>query len=135
MACAHGGRKSHAPQRCNRSLVGHRADRLWRPFPCATCCLLTTAESTAHLVSLPQAMKLKFTPLFSAVLSLGFCRAAEAQWQTQSLLIRPGWTAVYLHVDASYQTIDQLVGADPSNPISEIWLWRPAPSTLQFVTS
>ena len=80
-------------------------------------------------------MKSKLTVFVSAPLLFGFCRLAEAQWQTQSLLIKPGWTAVYLHVDASYQTIDQLVGADLSNPISEIWQWRPAPSTLQFVTT
>ncbi len=72
--------------------------------------------------------------LLTLAMSLA-CFSARAQWQTQTLLVKPGWTAVYLHVDASYQTIDQLVGADLSNPISEIWLWRPAPSTLQFVTS
>ncbi len=58
-----------------------------------------------------------------------------AQWQTQSILIQPGWSAVYLHVDASYQTLDQLVGSDPNNPISELWLWQPPAGTLQFVTS
>ncbi len=66
---------------------------------------------------------------------MGSCLSSQAQWQTQSILIKPGWTAVFLHVDASYQTVDQLVGADLSNPIVELWLWRPAPSTLQFVTS
>lgn len=58
----------------------------------------------------------------------------QAQWLTQSILIKPGWTAVYLHVDASYQTLDNLVGADLNNPISQIWLWIPA-STAQFVSS
>ncbi len=67
--------------------------------------------------------------------SLIFCLAAQAQWQTQSLLLKPGWTAVYLHVDPSYQSIDQLVGGDTSNPIWEIWIWQPPASTLQFVTS
>jgi len=57
-----------------------------------------------------------------------------AQWQTQSLLIKPGWSAVYLHVDASYQSIDQLVGADLTNPIAELWLWQPNP-TMQFASS
>src|ERR1051326_3775616 len=59
---------------------------------------------------------------------------AKAQWLTQSILVKPGWTAVYLHVDASSAALDDLVGADPSNPISEIWLWAAAP-TAQFVTS
>src|SRR5690349_3805296 len=59
--------------------------------------------------------------------------SSRAQWLTQSILIKPGWTAIYLHVDASHQSLDQLVGADLDNPISEIWLWLPA-STAQFVT-
>ena len=72
--------------------------------------------------------------VFSGVVALS-CLSARAQWQTQSLLIAPGWTAIYLHVDASYQTLDQLVGADLSNPIAEIWLWQPPPATLQYITS
>jgi hypothetical protein len=79
-------------------------------------------------------MKSKLHHLFCGALLLAVC-SANAQWQTQSLLIKPGWTAVYLHVDASYQTLDQLVGADLSNPIVEIWLWQPPPATLQFITS
>jgi hypothetical protein len=71
------------------------------------------------------------------LLALLFCGSfpAHAQWQTQSILIKPGWTAVYLHVDASYQTLDNLVGADLSNPIVEVWYWQAPASTLQFVTS
>ena len=71
--------------------------------------------------------------VLALVLSLAF--SSQAQWQTQSLLIKPGWTAVYLHVDTSYQTLDQLVGSDPANPIVEVWLWQPPPSTLQYITS
>jgi hypothetical protein len=66
---------------------------------------------------------------------LAWVSVCQAQWQSQSILIKPGWTAIYLHVDASYQTLDKLVGADPNNPIEEVWLWQPPPSTLQFVTS
>jgi hypothetical protein len=61
--------------------------------------------------------------------------SALAQWQTQSLLVKPGWSAIYLHVDASYQTLDQLVGSNASNPITQLWLWQPPAGTLQFVTS
>ncbi len=61
--------------------------------------------------------------------------AARAQWQTQSILIKPGWSAIYLHVDASYQTLDQLVGSDPDNPISQLWLWQPPAGTEQFISS
>jgi len=65
----------------------------------------------------------------------GASYSAQAQWQTQSILIKPGWTAIYLHVDASYQTLDYLVGGDVNNPIQEIWLWTASGSTLQYVTS
>ncbi len=58
-----------------------------------------------------------------------------AQWQTQPILVKPGWTAIYLHVDASYQTLDQMVGQDVNNPIDQLWLWQPPPGTGQFVTS
>ena len=77
-------------------------------------------------------MKLNFKVLLA--LAMAFALSAQAQWQTQSILIKPGWTAIFLHVDASYQTIDQLVGADLSNPITQIWLWQPAP-TMQFASS
>lgn len=58
------------------------------------------------------------------VLLLGLARCSQAQWQTQSILIKPGWTAVYLFVDASYANLDYLVGRDPNNPIGEVWLWQ-----------
>lgn len=77
-------------------------------------------------------MKSKFR-LFIAV-AMTFSFTAEAQWLTQSILIKPGWTAIFLHVDASYQTLDQLVGADLNNPISQVWIWQPPP-TSQFTTS
>ena len=61
--------------------------------------------------------------------------SARAQWLTQSLSLKTGWNAVYLHVDASHDTLDNLVGADVNNPIEEVWMWLPAPSTAQFVQS
>ena len=57
--------------------------------------------------------------------------AAQAQWLTQSFTLKPGWNAVFLHVDASYQNLDDLVPANSA--VAEIWLWRPRLSTLQFV--
>ena len=60
---------------------------------------------------------------------------ATAQWQTQSITLKPGWTAVYLYVDASYTNLDYLVGSDSSNPITEVWLWEPNFSTVQYITS
>jgi len=66
---------------------------------------------------------------------LALVPSARAQWLTQSLALKAGWNAVYLHVDASHDTLENLVGADVNNPILEVWLWAPAPSTLQFVQS
>ena len=58
----------------------------------------------------------------------------QAQWQTQSILIKPGWTAIYLHVDPSYTNLDYLIGGDASNPIADVWLWVPPVSSLKFAT-
>lgn len=52
--------------------------------------------------------------------------SAQAQWLTQSITLKPGWNAVFLHVDPSHTTLDALVGADGGNPIQEVWLWQPA---------
>lgn len=61
--------------------------------------------------------------------------SAPAQWITQSISLKAGWNAVYLHVDVSYDTLDELIAFDVSNPIQEIWLWTPTPTTMQFVQS
>ena len=75
-----------------------------------------------------------FTCLLSCAALFAFCRTASAQWQSQSILIKPGWTAIYLHVDPSYTNLDYLVGTDQDNPISEVWLWQPPVSFSKFVT-
>ena len=46
----------------------------------------------------------------AAVVIVGWCQPARAQWITQTNALRPGWNAVFLHVDASHATLDQLVG-------------------------
>ena len=75
--------------------------------------------------------------LACAALLTAFVPAARAQWTTQTFTLRQGWNAVYLHVDASHATLDQLVGAAaPSlTPIDQVWRWNPAPATGQFVQS
>ncbi len=69
------------------------------------------------------------------VILFGWCGHSHGQWLTQTNSLRPGWNSVFLHVDATHATLDQLVGADLSNPIQEIWLWRPPLPTGQFVAS
>lgn len=73
--------------------------------------------------------------LLVAALWLALPGGARAQWLSQTNVLPPGWSAVYLHVDASHATLDQLIGADAANPILEVWLWQPPVSSLQFVQS
>ncbi len=70
--------------------------------------------------------------LLATLLLLGLLTTARAQWLTQTNSLKAGWNAVFLHVDASHDTIDSLVGAAPGNPIEEIWRWNP-PGTVQFI--
>jgi hypothetical protein len=65
-------------------------------------------------------MMTKFFATFCGAAFLGSIQQVDAQWQTQTFQVKPGWTAVYLHVDPSYTNLDYLVGSDPNNPISEI---------------
>lgn len=76
--------------------------------------------------------------LFSALMVLGLLLAGTstrvgAQWLTQTNSLKAGWNAVYLHVDSSHTTLDAMIGADGANPITEVWLWKPAPGTAAFV--
>lgn len=59
----------------------------------------------------------------------------QAQWLTQTLSLKAGWNAVFLHVDASHASIGTLLASDPNASIEEIWLWKPDSSTQQFVQS
>lgn len=58
----------------------------------------------------------------------------RAQWLSQSMQLKPGWNSVYLHIDVSHELIDHVV-AGAGNPISEIWLWQPPATTVQYVNS
>jgi hypothetical protein len=60
---------------------------------------------------------------------------AQAQWLTQEFALKAGWNAVFLHVDASHTTLDQMAAADPNGNIEEVWLWKPDLSAQQFVDS
>ena len=70
--------------------------------------------------------------LFAAVLIAGATTTSFAQWQTQTFNLKPGWNAIFMHVDASHDTVNALAGVVA---IDEIWLWKPDVSTVQFVTS
>lgn len=81
-------------------------------------------------------------PLYTRVLailvglSLSLVTSVQAQWVSQSNNLKAGWNAVFLHVDPSYATIDELLPPPtPGHPIEEIWHWQPALPTGQFVES
>ena len=78
-----------------------------------------------------QMMKIKSIAV-SVMLGMGSF-SGFAQWSTQTMELKPGWNAVYLHVDASYATINELEGLDEN--IEEIWLWKPQVSDAQFIKS
>lgn len=60
--------------------------------------------------------------------------SGRGQWVTQTLELKSGWNAVFLHVDADHTTLDGLIGDDLTNPIVEVWRWQP-PLTTQFTDS
>lgn len=87
------------------------------------------------LTSFMKPAAANFIKLAGVLLVLCVALPARAQWTTQSVALSNGWSAVYLSVDANYDTIDNLVGHDPHNPIQEIWMWLGPASPSQFVSS
>ena len=62
------------------------------------------------------------------------CTASlRAQWMTQTNSLKAGWNAVYLHVDAGYAPISDVMASAPD--IEEIWLWNPPVVGQQFAES
>ena len=80
-------------------------------------------------------MNANFLPRSFLILALLFAAetGVQAQWLTQSFGLKAGWNAVYLHIDARHDTLDNLVGSDVSNPIQEVWLWDPSADAAQFI--
>ncbi|MBL9136264.1 MAG: hypothetical protein JNK85_10365 [Verrucomicrobiales bacterium] len=72
---------------------------------------------------------------FLLALAGGWTGLARAQWVTQTNVLTGGWNGVFLQVDASHATLDDLVGNDPGNPITEVWYWQPSLPTGQFTDS
>lgn len=80
-------------------------------------------------------MKKLFITALLSVLWMGSAPPVSAQWLSQTNTLVPGWNAVYLHVDPSHATLEDLIAADVNNPILEVWLWAPAPATMQYITT
>jgi hypothetical protein len=74
--------------------------------------------------------------IFFALFALLFAATAHAQWQTETYTLKGGWNAIYLHGDAGYDTIDNLLPNSGSTAnITEVWSWNPNPDQVQFTDS
>lgn len=57
---------------------------------------------------------------------------------TQTVVATNGWSAAYLYVDASSQSIlpaTQYLPISPDNPIDQIWLWKTPASDAQYLNN
>jgi hypothetical protein len=71
-----------------------------------------------------------------AFLVILFATTAQAQWRTETYNLKGGWNSIYLHGDATHDTIENLFpnsGATAS--VQEIWRWNPNPAQVQFTSS
>jgi hypothetical protein len=82
-------------------------------------------------------MRSRLLPAALLSLALGALApgVARAQWLTQSVDLKAGWNAMFLHVDMTHATLDELLAADADGIIQEVWLWKPEISAQQFVDS
>lgn len=70
---------------------------------------------------------------FAVILfSLAWAGPVSGQWTTATFELKPGWNAIFSHVDATHTNLTALIAADPSSPILEVWRWNP-PLTHQFI--
>ena len=58
---------------------------------------------------------------------------AHAQWRTTTIPLDAGWSAIWLHEDASHLTPAQLFANKPE--VLEVWRWNANDSVQQFTTS
>jgi hypothetical protein len=83
------------------------------------------SEASRHKVRLSS-----FVWRFSLICLWLAVPKAFAQWQTQTVDLKLGWNAIYLHVDASHES---LTTAPPPAAIDEVWLWKPVMSSDRFI--
>ena len=75
-------------------------------------------------------LKLNKFALCAAILG-GVTFSASAQWVTQTLSLRQGWTAVFLEVQPNPADCDTLFAG---LPIESVWSWNSRFSTVQYIT-
>ena len=91
-------------------------------------------ESCLNRLSMNQLNWWRIGWLVSLVGWAGYAPGVRAQWLTQTIALKNGWNAVYLHVDPSHGVLDTQVGAVSANPILEVWRWNP-PAASQSTES
>lgn len=69
----------------------------------------------------------------AAGLLLAASPALRAQWKTETYALKGGWTAIWLHGDATHATPAELFAAYPT--VLEVWRWNPNPDQVQFTDS
>ena len=94
----------------------------------------STEDTSMFLRFFETVLRIGVIRCFAVLVLMCAAGTARAQWLTQSFNLKPGWNAIFTHVDASYQSLDSLI-PDGAGAIAEIWLWRPTLSTAQFVNS
>src|SRR5437016_3645674 len=66
-----------------------------------------------------------------AALLCAFAASAPAQWMTQTLTLRQGWTAVFLEVQPNPPDCDTIFAGQP---VESVWAWNNRFSTVQYIT-
>ncbi len=113
-------------RRTMKEIVAGPAPRSSRPARPYRCAPKSDPKSMNNPISWPGRTSL----LLSVVCLLSVSLTARAQWLTQSITLTNGWNAVYVHVDASYDSLEHQIAWDTNSPIQEVWLWAASPSTI-----
>ena len=71
--------------------------------------------------------------LLSVLSSLVFAASLHAQWQSTTYTLKGGWTAIYLHGDATYAPPATLFASETE--VTEVWRWNPNPTQVGFTTT
>jgi len=57
--------------------------------------------------------------------------SVSAQWAKESYSLKAGWNGIWVSLDCSDRTIDQVLEMYPQ--IIEVWRWNPLASSMQFI--
>ncbi len=67
------------------------------------------------------------------MVSLWLTSAVSAQWVKESYPLKAGWNGIWLSMDCSDRSIEEVLESHPQ--IVEIWRWNPLASSVQFIDS